>query len=154
MSKNESAKTRRRPIGGMFQCPRTTHDCRRMPSGMVPVQIRDGQARICRAKTLADWFFVQFAGFWIRLLSTHKTNRGSVVCVRVNPFRDCTVYYEPHSIDRSEQRSISSLDIDKIIREGRPARERDNIYKIRLGEWMVIVRLYRCNVVVDTAYRS
>ena len=72
----------------------------------------------------------------------------------MDPFRNCSVYYTPHSIDRIRQRNISSFDIRRIIREGKPVGEGNDVYKIRLGVWVVVVRLHKCKVEVRTAYRS
>lgn len=72
--------------------------------------------------------------------------------VFMNPFRDCCISFTWHVQQRSNERSLTSHDIKRVLREGKSQKLTNGEYKITHGALTVIGRLFRCNLVVITVY--
>lgn len=74
------------------------------------------------------------------------------IIVLMDPFRDCRIKFTRHAQQRSNERSITSDDVKRILRKGTPERLDDEKYRITYGTLTVIGKLFKCNLIVITTY--
>jgi len=70
----------------------------------------------------------------------------------MDPFKDCKRIYKPHFRQRIGQRHFPVKQVNDILRKGTSTHQGNEIYIVRYGIWALVLKAYKCRIILRTVF--
>ena len=67
-------------------------------------------------------------------------------------FKDCKRIYKRHFRERIGQRHFPINQVNDILRNGTSAHKGNGIYTVKHGIWTIVLKSYKCRIVLRTIF--